>query len=57
MWRESENGKAIMLNYRLWKDSQELCSHPSVKCIQREKRILAYASQEKNGITMESLKP
>ena len=56
MWQGLENGKAIMSRLQRWKESQELCSHPSARCIQKAMRASAYASQEKNGTIMESQK-
>lgn len=53
MWQGLENGKAIMSRFQHWKDSQELCSHPSVKYIQKAMKASACASQERNGIIME----
>ena len=52
MWQGSENGKAIMLKLQLWKESQELCSHPSVKCIQKAKKASVCAFPVKNGTIM-----
>ena len=56
MWQGLENGKAIMSRLQRWRDSQELCSHPSVRCIQKAMKTSACASPETNGIIMESQK-